>query len=138
MDQAAGFKTMLAKNLQESRYLQASDIDVSKITTKTDTEVTIKELTKEQQETYDTSTSVLKEIEDTANNIVRQDQRGNIIYDPEAGTITSRNANVKVDVAKKSITGLDISFSSLDEMLHMANMINRIQGRYLKEHPDFK
>jgi transcriptional regulatory protein LevR len=84
---------MLQKNLQEDLYLSSLDInsiDINTIESKTAEEVKMRKLTQKEKKTYQVSEETLKKIESTQENVVWQDQRGNITYDPEKGTIASR------------------------------------------------
>ncbi len=126
---------MLEKNLREELYLWYVDIDTSNIASKNPEEIKVKKLTEKEQKTYDISLETLKMIELTQNNVVRQDQRGNLMFDPEKSTITSRWATVGIDVEVMKVQGLDIVCKDLLELLYMANLINWVKGKLLKEHP---
>jgi hypothetical protein len=67
--------------------------------------------------------------------VVWQDQRGNITYDPEKGTIASRWSTVKIDLENMKVAWLDIKYPSLLDLLYMANFINRVKGKHLRENP---
>lgn len=127
---------LIDHNLNESNYIDAAhDIDTTNIAAKTDEQVKIKILTKEEQAAYDESVAVLKKIQDTADNVVRQDQRGNITFDSENKTIESRWSKVKIDIEKMKISWLDIVFPNIKELLYMANLINRFNWKIFIENP---
>ena len=94
---------MLKNNLKEDRYFSLSGYDTEMIKTRTSDEISIKTLTETEQKTYDVSAEVIKQIEDTAANVVRQDQRGNIIFDPEKNAIKSRSTETKIDIKNLTI-----------------------------------
>lgn len=137
MKKASVMEVMLQENLKEDLYLSPLDtyIDTSTIKSKSAEELQIKKLTKKEQKTYEISAETLKKIEDTQENVVWQDQRGNLIFDPEKSTITSRWASVKIDLESMKVDWLNITYPNLLELLYMANLINRTKWRFLEKVP---
>ena len=84
------YQKLLTYNLDETKYIALPDFATSGITSKTAEELTVKTLTETETKTYTAAETTVKAIENTLPNVVRQDQRGDILYDDQKNTITSR------------------------------------------------
>ncbi len=153
-------------NLSASTYVSVIDtltaIDETKVKTQTPE---IKKVSETEKKIYTEVNEVLASIIETMNNVDRWYGRGEIKFvanDKETtetkivGNIVSRWAETKVivDTVNKtySIDGLGYTFkdgvvevlnksytvSYMDDWAYTASFINRVKGKYLKEHPDKK
>ena len=118
-------------------------IDKSKIQEK---EQKIQPLSIEESETAEESINLEKIIEDTAKEIERQNERWNIIYDPEKKSIKSRWEETKIDISNRNIEIIWVSTKwliitecklewledilGIKEWLWLANFANRAKHKY--------
>ena len=117
-------------------------IDKTKIQTK---KQEIQPLTKEEWKTAEETVNVQKIIEDTAKHIERQNERWNIVYDPEKKTIKSRWNEIKIEVSsreresvfsweKKVVVECKLDWLSdkldIEEWLWLANFRNWARKKY--------
>ena len=93
---------------------------------------TIKTLKEHEKKVVKEIPALQKKIEETRDDVVRQWKRWDIIYDPEKWTIKSWWKKVKVEEKnwKYYIENLNTPFSSLKEMLRIANFRNRAKANF--------
>ena len=93
---------------------------------------TIKTLKEHEKKVVKEIPALQKKIEETRDDIVWQWKRWNLVYDPEKWTLKSRWKKVKIEEKnwKYYIENLDASFSSLKEMLRIANFRNRAKANF--------
>lgn len=118
----------------KKRLLKLSNIpvlDTQKIQKLKESPVRVKVIPNSQKETIKQINPLQEQIEATSPNIVWQNQRGNIIYDPERAVLKSWWHTIKL--AEKSgkfyLDKLDL-WLSLKEVLRLANFANWIKKTY--------
>ncbi len=80
-----------------------------------------------------------QQIEERKDNIVWQWKRWNIIFDPETSEVKSWGVATKIEEKNWKISFAEWKISgSVEEMLWLINITNRIQWEYLIQHPEFK
>ena len=126
------YEKQLTNNLDEKKYIDLTDLN--QVALPTVWESTIKTLGDKEEKAHNTSLDVTKQIEGTLANVVRQDQRGNVLYDDKKNTITSRSKSIEIDPVALKIKGLDIAFKDIKELVTTANLLNRFKYKY----PDAK
>ena len=108
-----------------------STLNTQKIQNLKESPVRVNVMTTSQKETIKQINPLQEQIEATSPNIVWQNQRGNIIYDPERSLLKSRWHTIKL--AEKSgkfyLDKLDL-WLSLKEALRLANFANWIKKTY--------
>lgn len=108
-----------------------SVLDTQKIQNLIESPVRVNVMTNSQKETIKQINPLQEQIEATSPNIVWQNQRGNIIYDPERAVLKSWWHTIKL--AEKSekfyLDKLDL-WLSLKEVLRLANFANWIKKTY--------
>ncbi|MFA7717762.1 MAG: hypothetical protein WC875_03520, partial [Candidatus Absconditabacterales bacterium] len=124
------YAKLLAYNLDETKYIALPDFATATITSKTAEELTVKTLAATEKKTYAVAETTVKAIERMLPNVVRQDQRGKIIYDDQKNLLTSRSKSIEIDPTTLKIKGLDIVFKDLQELLYAANLVNRFKYKY--------
>ena len=106
-------------------------LDTQKIQNLTKSSPDVKTMPQSQKELIQQINPLQKQIEATSPNIVWQNQRGNIIYDPDRSLLKSRWHTIKL--AEKSgkfyLDKLDL-WLSLKEALRLANFANWIKKTY--------
>lgn len=105
----------------------------------------IQSLFTEESEVVDEIVNVQKIIEDTAKDIERQNERWNIVYDPQKKTIKSWWNEIKIEVnykeskswltrKEKTVVGCKLDWLSesldIEEGLWLANFRNRVRKKY--------
>ncbi len=123
----------------------AVDIDSNKVTLLPQE---VKKITNVEKVVYDATNLTLKTIIATMNSVDRWHGRGKIKFTPNTKESTetvivwkvksrSSQHKVSIDVQKKQYTidGLSYVFTNPNEFAYTVNLLNRIQGRYLKNNP---
>ncbi len=107
------------------------DLDKNSIATLQTQQQTIKPLTQHEEKLVPQVSAIQKQIEATMSEVVWQGKRGNLTYDPEQSTISSRNNTVGVEIKgdKLYLKGLDLAFSP-QELAWFANFRNRVKHKY--------
>lgn len=150
---------LLAKNLTKSKYFDASQFLLETPMLDND-KITIKSLTSWQEQLISQTKKIQQAIESTEPDIVYP-ARGLVTFDPDTSELMSYGKKTKLQIvseknieAKKftflweqqktmqrtvifvKVEWLDLTLS-LQEWIYAANLLNRIQGKYLKNNPDF-
>lgn len=118
----------LKVNLTNAKYFDASQYEIEE-EQQNESEVEIKDLTKEQEEMVETIPEVVKIIKETNPDKTCPD-RGVVLYDVETGMLTSRSKKIKLDTKALKIEGLDIAFNNLKELALAADLMNMLKYKY--------
>ena len=137
LDIDATFALLKPKDLTEKirkRLLSLSTIivlDTQKIQKLTKSSPVVKTMPQSQKELIQQTNPLQEQIEATSPNIVWQNQRGNIIYDPDRSLLKSRWHAMKFTekLGKFYLDKLDL-WLSLKEALRLANFANWIKKTY--------
>ena len=89
----------MKNNLQENTFFIPPEIKSTTIASISIEKLQIKKVGKSEKKTMDISKDILKEIEVTAIDVVRQGRRGDISFDPEKNTLASRSNTTKISMA---------------------------------------
>jgi len=92
--------------------------------------VKIKPVSKENETTIITTNEVQKTIEKTNSTDKIWLGRWSIKFDPETNLLTSWDKTTKIDATKLMIDGLTTRFSTLEELVMTANLMNRFKEKY--------
>ena len=119
----------ITKNL--ASISTVSFLDSWKINKLIQNPIQIKSLSSSQEQLVRKVNPLQKKIEKTAEDIVWQDKRGNILYDPEKSLIQSWGSNIKLTekAGKYYLKDLNL-WLDLESALRLANLANRAKATY--------
>ena len=123
-------RQLLLSNLDEKKFFVPPEITGANITKKSLDELKIMPVTDTDTQTMNAAKAVSNVIETTLANVVRQGKRGELLFDPETKKLTSRSRSIEIDPTTLKIKGLDIAFKNLNELISVANMVNRMHYKY--------
>lgn len=134
------FYKRLEKNLSQTLNLNPIEIENQSVYHKQIEDLNIYTLTHRQKKTVDITHILQKKIEHTAQEVVRQGKRWNIVYDPINHTLESRNHKIKIIEWKNNTykIGNYSEYLSLSSALWLANFANWYQYTYHKSDIEYR
>ncbi|MEI6774654.1 MAG: hypothetical protein WCL18_07940 [bacterium] len=128
MNRTIQLNKRLESNVGKSTYFDTSQYEIQQEPIDAST-IQIKEITQKQEKTVTEVNDVEKIIQSTEPDLVYPG-RGLVTFDPETNILTSRGKKIKMDAEKLNITGLNIIFSTLKELVMVANLTNWFTYKY--------